>query len=129
MTIGERIKNKREELGMSQDELAKRCGYKSRSSINKIELKRDLPLNKVSLIADALGVSPSYLMGWEDVEEQRKELGNKIGKITKNIYMQTTIETTELLETLDKISQLDAMQVSELKNFLDYLISKKGDTQ
>ena len=129
MTIGERIKNKREELGMSQDELAKRCGYKSRSSINKIELKRDLPLNKVSLIADALGVSPSYLMGWEDVEEQRKELGNKIGEITKNIYMQTTIETTELLETLDKISQLDAMQVSELKNFLDYLISKKGDTQ
>lgn len=38
MTIGERIKFKREELDISQDELARRLGYKSRSSINKIEL-------------------------------------------------------------------------------------------
>ena len=38
MTIGERIKFKREELNISQDELARRLGYKSRSSINKIEL-------------------------------------------------------------------------------------------
>lgn len=38
MTIGQRIKVRREELNMSQEELAKRIGYKSRSSINKIEL-------------------------------------------------------------------------------------------
>ena len=37
-TIGSRIRNRREELGLSQDELGKRLGYKSRSSINKIEL-------------------------------------------------------------------------------------------
>lgn len=37
MTIGQRIKVRREELNMSQEELAKRIGYKSRSSINKIE--------------------------------------------------------------------------------------------
>lgn len=67
MTIGERIKNRREELGMTQDELARKCGYKSRSSINKIELSRDLPLRKVSLMADALQTSPGYLMGWEDI--------------------------------------------------------------
>ena len=36
MTIGQRIKVRREELNMSQEELAKRIGYKSRSSINKI---------------------------------------------------------------------------------------------
>ena len=38
MTIGQRIKIRREELNMSQDDLAKKVGYKSRSSINKIEL-------------------------------------------------------------------------------------------
>ena len=37
MKIGERIKYRREQLEMSQDELARRLGYKSRSSINKIE--------------------------------------------------------------------------------------------
>ena len=67
MTIGERIKNRREELGMTQDELARKCGYKSRSSINKIELSRDLPLKKVSLMADVLQTTPGYLMGWEDM--------------------------------------------------------------
>lgn len=38
MTIGERIKKRRLELGMTQDELAKKLGYKSRSSVNKLEL-------------------------------------------------------------------------------------------
>ena len=64
MTIGERIKERRIELGYTQDELAKKCGYKSRSSINKIELSRTLPLPKVSLMAKALECSESYLMGW-----------------------------------------------------------------
>ena len=38
MTIYDRIKLRREELGMSQQELAYKLGYKSRSTINKIEL-------------------------------------------------------------------------------------------
>ena len=69
MTIGERIKQKRIELNLSQDELAKKVGYKSRSSIQKIEAARDLPLRKISRMASALGTSPGYLMGWEDEEE------------------------------------------------------------
>lgn len=66
MTIGERIKQKREELNMSQDELAKKVGYKSRSSIQKIEVARNLPINKVEKMAAALDCTPGYLMGWED---------------------------------------------------------------
>lgn len=75
MTIGERIKLRREELNMTQEELAKKCGYKSRSSINKIELSRDLPLNKVELMAKALETSPSKLMGWE---EEIHEIGHNM---------------------------------------------------
>lgn len=37
MPIGEKIRQRREELGMSQSELAREVGYKSRSSINKLE--------------------------------------------------------------------------------------------
>lgn len=37
MTIGEKIKMLREEREWSQEQLASRLGYKSRSTINKIE--------------------------------------------------------------------------------------------
>ena len=37
-TIGANIKRRREELGITQEELSKRLGFKSKSSINKIEL-------------------------------------------------------------------------------------------
>ena len=69
MNIGERIRQRREELDMTQDELARAAGYKSRSSINKIEVDgRGLPQKKIVDIAKALKVTPSYLMGWEDEE-------------------------------------------------------------
>ena len=61
MKIGERIKLKREELGMSQDELATKCGYTSRFIISKIENgKSDIVTSKIKLFADALGVSPDW---------------------------------------------------------------------
>ena len=68
MNVGERIRQRRIELGLTQEELAKRLGYASRSSVNKMEVARDLPLKKVEAMATALMVSPSYLMGWEPVK-------------------------------------------------------------
>lgn len=41
MTIAERIKRRREQLGLSQDDLARKLGYRSRSSITKIEVVKD----------------------------------------------------------------------------------------
>ena len=66
-TIGERIKARREELGMSQDELAVKIGYKSRSSINKIELGgQQLTQRKVKAIADALKTDVNYVLGIDE---------------------------------------------------------------
>lgn len=81
-TIGSRIKNRREELNMSQDELAKKLGYESRSSINKIELdQRSLPQSKIKAVADALGTTPSYIMGWGgSIQEELEELKRKRNK-------------------------------------------------
>mgnify|MGYP000694832089 FL=1 len=70
MTIGQRIKERREELDITQDELAKRLGYKSRSSINKIELDiYNLKQSKIKAIADALQTTPGYIMGWNDTDQ------------------------------------------------------------
>lgn len=66
MDIYQRIRNRREELGMSQDDLAQKMGYKSRSSINKIEMGlNDISQSKVVAFAEALDTTPAYLMGWE----------------------------------------------------------------
>lgn len=68
MTIADRIINKRMELGYSQEDLAKKCGWKNRSSVSQIEKSEDnISLKKISKIADALGVSEAYLMGWEEL--------------------------------------------------------------
>lgn len=67
MLLYERIKSRREELGLSQEELAHRIGYKDRSSIAKIESGvNDITQSKIKAIADALDTTPSYLMGWEE---------------------------------------------------------------
>ena len=88
MTIGERIKARREELNLTQEEVAKKCGYKSRSSINKIEMSRDLPLKKVSLMADALQTTPSYLMGWkEDADESAATLSQEATDVAKALEL------------------------------------------
>lgn len=74
MEIGNRIKYRRELLGMSQEELAKKIGYKSRSSINKIEIDgRGLPQSKIVAFAKALETTPAYLMGWTDVPNAKEQ--------------------------------------------------------
>ena len=67
MTIGKRIKDLRTSLDMTQDELAKLTGYKSRSSIQKIESgERDITQSTIAAFAKALKVTPSVIMGWEE---------------------------------------------------------------
>ena len=65
--VGERIKEARISLGLSQEDLARRMGFKSKSTICKIERGEDnLTTTAVKKYADALRVSPSFLMGWVD---------------------------------------------------------------
>lgn len=62
--IYKRIKSRRQELGWTTDELAKRMGYKDRSSISKIENgKADIPQSKVKEFAEVLDTSVSWLIG------------------------------------------------------------------
>ncbi len=67
LEFGKRVRNRRIDLGMTQEELAKRVGYTSRSSINKIELGLvDLPQSKIASIANTLFTTPAFLLGWKD---------------------------------------------------------------
>ena len=112
MTIGQRIKIRREELNMSQDDLAKKVGYKSRSSINKIELDLySLKQSKIKAIADALETTPSYIMGWdEEAEEAKKSAPSE--------------EDSLNAEIIKLFMGLTADQKKEALNYLRYLSTK-----
>lgn len=84
--LGQKIKKRREELGLSQEDLAKILGYKHKSSINKIEFgAADVPRAKVPAFAKALGMTAIEFSGWTEdrktvsfsycLEQQMKLLG------------------------------------------------------
>ncbi|WP_270456122.1 LexA family protein [Allisonella histaminiformans] len=63
MFIGNNIKRARELKGLTQDELAKRMGYKSRSTIARIENgDNDVSQSKLKKFADILDVSIDFLL-------------------------------------------------------------------
>ena len=63
-----RIRQRREQLGLSQEELASRMGYRSKSSITKLEKGiNDLPRAKLEELAAALNTTPAWLMGLVDL--------------------------------------------------------------
>lgn len=89
MTFGDRVKNKREELGLSQEELANLLGYSDKSSISKIEKnQRDVTRSKIIEIAKALKTTASYLMGWDEetsddhyyIDDEAREIANEIAQ-------------------------------------------------
>lgn len=74
MTIGERIKARRNELQLSQRELSDKMGYSNHSTIGKIENgKVDIPQSRIVQFAEVLGVSVSYLMGWDEEIKKNPE--------------------------------------------------------
>lgn len=109
MTLYDRIRTRREQLNMSQEELAKRLGYKSRSTIAKIESgENDITQSKIVAFAKALGVKPGYLMGWEDVPEPTSSLS-----------------LTHQEEThIKKYRQLDADGKEEIDDIIDVKLAK-----
>lgn len=73
--IGEKIKEKREKMNLSQEQLAEKLGYKSKTSIHKVEQgMTDLPQSKIIEFAKVLNTSPAYLMGWIDEKIEDKKL-------------------------------------------------------
>ena len=70
-TVGENILLMRKRLGWTQEELAKKMGYKSKSTINKIELGiNDIPQSKIVQFAKVFNTTPAHLMGWNDEDSK-----------------------------------------------------------
>lgn len=120
-TIYERIRRLRQENNMSQDELAKKTGYTSRSTINKIEAgKIDISRAKIKVFADALGVTPAYLMGWEDESEQGYYTDPEVAE-----YAEELRTNPELRVLFSSSRNLTKEQMQEAYNFIKFLKMKE----
>lgn len=73
MTVGDRIRQVRQEQDVTQQELADYIGV-SKQAVYKYEnnIVTNIPTDKVDAIAKRLKVSPAYLMGWEEQQEPKK---------------------------------------------------------
>ena len=100
VTIGQRIAEVRKRLGMTQEELAHRVGYQTKSAINKIEMGlREVPQKKIAAFATALGVTPGQLMGWEESPE---ELGALAADVLLNPELLRLVQIYSGLDDADK---------------------------
>ena len=99
--IGTRIMERRQHLGLTQEDLAFRMGYKTKSAINKIELGiNDVSQTKVVKFAEALNTSVAYLMGWEEQKEKPAVKDDGLSK--------------EMLELIDCIKKLPEEKIQML---------------
>lgn len=105
--FGKRLKFYREKANLSQDELARACGYSDRSSITKIEKgERDLSIDKLKPICIALGVSP--MVFFEDK------------------YVENRIHESNLLSLFRKLSERGK---EDVLNFTEYQLQREIDAE
>lgn len=105
--LGERIRKARIKLNLSQDDLAKKVGYSSRTSIAKVE-KGDVNIShsKIMSLASALHMTTSDLMGWDPDELFHKMNSSKEDTIARTIHL-----SLENLDNLFKISTDDLYEI------------------
>ena len=73
MTIGKRIKNKREQIGITQVELARKIGC-TKQTLYKYEnnIVTNIPSDNIEKLAAALYTTPAYLMGWDNEQSSNE---------------------------------------------------------
>lgn len=115
--IGKRIKEKREQQGITQKELASKLGYKNKSTIAKIEAgANDIVQSKVVEFAKALNTSVAFLMGWSD-EQISSGKGIKInvlGRVAADIPIEAiedVIDTEEITAEVAKTGEFFGLQI------------------
>ena len=129
--IGIRIKQRREELNMTQEELANKLGYKSKSTINKIEAGiNDIVQSKVFSFAEALDTTAAHVMGWDIENTDANQSLSNIENIiplpnTKKIPLLGKIACGDPITAVENIE--DYVEVPEF-TYADFALTCQGDS-
>ena len=112
MELYESIRSRRIALKMTQQELAQKLGYKSTSTIAKIESGvNDIPQAKLSAFADALNTTPAELMGLNSVAP--------VHNLPENTVTCTISKGKPQLEV--RIRELDSLSVKDLNRVISVI--------
>lgn len=117
MSVGKRIKERRNELHMSIDELAVKLN-KNRATIYRYEKGEieNLPLDILELMAEALDTTPQYLMGWDNkLSGMRMKDGDK-----ESIYFALDENNVKHVEIWHNTFGIDAFTEEEFNKLLEY---------
>ena len=130
MELSDRVRCRREELGLTQDELAKRMGYKSRVSINKIENGRPVSQKIIVRLADALGVSVPYLMGWDEKPaEELQDLGALAAGVLIDPEIMEMVRKFTALDKADRQAVMAFMALSDADRYALQLVMASMSTK
>lgn len=120
MGMPDRIKNRRLELGYTQEDLAEKVGLQ-KSAIAKYENGRveNMKRSMIVKMSEVLQTTPAYLMGWEDVPETESstgiiDVGIEIKALVSRIESSYTVKLDEV--------ELDEAMTAMLKNSLEGLV-------
>lgn len=122
MTVGERIKELRTKLGLSQVEFADKINV-SKQTLYKYEnnIITNIPSDKIEAAAKLGNISPSYLMGWDNIDWnllQKQKQGRKefVEKWNLQFYEKKII---------DIFSQLNDENKKKSISYADNLLSNQ----
>lgn len=117
MTIGSRIKKRRELLGISQTDLANMVKI-SKQTLYKYEngIITNIPSDKIEAISNKLGVSASYLMGWTTDEV--------ISIVERDVALSNISDRVK--EYVLKLAELDEKQQAAIFAIIDTYEKMEG---
>ena len=127
MRIGERIKQRRLELGYTADALAKLLN-KNRATIYRYENGdiENMPIDVLEPLAKALNTTPAYLMGWQEPHKA------SVTSQTEDYYLDAeTAEYAEMLRTRPEMRMLFSAsrgiskeEMQEAVNYIEFIKSR-----
>lgn len=120
--IGERIKERRTALGLTLQDLSDKAGV-SRQTIFRYENGdiKNIPSDKIELIATALETTPAFLMGWDEEEPQQGYyLDPEAAEIAQEVY-----ERPELKVLFDASRKVSAEDIQFVVEMIDRMAKKE----
>ena len=110
MTTGEKIKQRRLELGWSLRELSDRMGYANHSTVARIESGSvDIPQSKIAKFAEVMGTSVAYLMDWEQVQKNNDAIVGIVKRLRTD---------NDFLSLVESLQELDGDKIRSVQQIL-----------
>lgn len=123
MYPGMKIRELRTLENMSQEELGRRVGVQ-RAAIQKYEKGSvtNIPLSTIEKIAKVFNVSPTYIVGWEELDRNKLALETRVLKGLSWLYGEDSVRLLESYQSLTKVGK------RKLRAYLDDLERLYGES-